>query len=488
MNKKKFIHLFIGLAIMILFRFIPVGILPNVTEIGMQVIGVFIGTIYLWTTIDPMTSSLISIIMLALTDYADSATLLTSVFGNSTVIQVFFLTIFTGAVTNRRLTVYIARWIMTRKFVEGRPWVFTFVMLLGSYLLGAFINCFVPIFLFWPVLYDVYEQVGYKKTDAYPKLMTLCVVIAALLGFPVAPYMQNGLALLTNYRGLLESYPTLASMAGVTISNGSYFIGCFVLGIILVVVTTLVMRFIFRPNVEPLKKITIEMLEKNPLPPMNFAQKVLGVSLIVFIFMMLVPSLLPNVPGLSFLNQNSVAMIVLLVTLLCFIPAEDGPVLKINEVMGKEFAWPTYFLIAAAIILGSVLTNEATGVTAFLNAVLSPIFSGMSTMTFTVLFLVICVLLTNICNSLVIGMIMQPVILTYCATALVNPAPLITLLIYTVLSSAACTPAASPFAAMLFGNKEYLTSGDIYKYSVIFVAFNVAVILIVGIPFINILL
>ncbi|MCD7893818.1 MAG: anion permease [Erysipelotrichaceae bacterium] len=488
MNKKKFIHLFIGLAIMILFRFIPVGILPNVTEIGMQVIGVFIGTIYLWTTIDPTTSSLVSIFMLAFTDYADSATLLASVFGNSTVIQVFFLTIFTGAVTDRGFTAYIARFIMTRKFVEGRPWVFTFVMLFGAFLVAVFVGPFIPMFLFWPVLYDVYEQVGYKKSDAYPKIMTLAITIAALIGFPVPPYMSNGLALLSNYRGLLENFPALSAMSGITISDGSYFIACFLLGVILIVITTLVMRFILRPDVEPLKKVSIEMLEKNPLPPMNFAQKCVGISLVVFIFIMLVPSLLPNLPVLSFLNQNSVAMLIVLVTLLCFIPADDGPVLRLNEIMGKNFAWPTYFLIAAAIILGSVLTNEATGVTAFLNAVLSPIFTGMSTMTFTILFLVICVVLTNICNSLVIGMIMQPVILTYCATAGVNPAPLITLLIFTVLSSAACTPAASPFAAMLFGNKEYLTSGDVYKYSTTFVVINVIVILVVGIPLVNILL
>ena len=62
-NNMYFVHILIGLAIMFVFRFIPVGILPHVTEVGMQILGIFIGTIYLWTTIDPTVSSLISISM-----------------------------------------------------------------------------------------------------------------------------------------------------------------------------------------------------------------------------------------------------------------------------------------------------------------------------------------------------------------------------------------------------------------------------------------
>lgn len=485
--KSSYIHFLIGMAIMIAFRFIPLGVLPNVTEVGLQVMGVFIGTIYLWSTIDPTVASLASIFMLTFTSFSTSSNVLMSCFGNPTVVQLLFLMIFMGGLTNRRLTVYIARWITTRKMIEGRPWVFTFVMLLGTYVMSVFIGAFAPIFLFWPVLYGIFEEVGFKKKDAYPKLMIIGIVIAALIGFPVPPYMSNGLALLGNYRGLLNNFPTLMGMEGALVSDASYFIGCFALGLLLIVATVLIIKFIFRPDVSPLKKISIEMLEKNPLPPMSMSQKVYGIFLCVFIFIMLVPSLLPNVPILSFLNKNSLVMPLVLTCLLTLLEFDDGPVLKLNEVMGKDFAWATFFLCTSAILLGSVLTNEATGITAFLNAVLSPIFAGMSGMMFTIVLLLMAIILTNICNSLVIGMILQPVALTYCVSAGINPAPIITLLIFTVLLSAACTPAASPFAAMMFGNKEYLSSGDVYKYSTVFVLIEFVIIIVVGIPFINLL-
>ena len=487
-KNMSYIHFAIGLLIMLIFRFIPVGVLPNVTEPGLQIMGIFIGTIYLWTTSDPSVASITAIVMIGLSDFTTAGGALVGCFGNATVIQMLFLMIFMGGLTNRRLTVYIGRWILTRKVIEGKPWVFTTAILLGSYCMSVFIGCFAPIFLFWPVLYGIFEDVGFKKTDKYPKLIVIGVVLGALIGFPVPPYMSNGLALLGNYRGLLPNFGNLSEMPGVMIADGTYFIACFIMGLLLIVSVVLVMRFVFRPDVEPLKDVTIEMLEKNPLPPMNKAQKIYGVSLVVFIFCMLVPSLLPTVPVLSFLYQNSLLVPVALTVILCLLRGEDGPVLDMQSVMGKDFAWPTFWLCTAAIYLGGVLTNEATGITPFLNTVLSPIFTGMSGAVFTVVLLLVTVVLTNICNSLVIGMIMQPVVLTYCVSAGVNPAPIITLLIFTVLLSAACTPAASPFAAMLFGNKDYLTSGDVYKYATTFVLVELAIILVIGIPFINLLL
>lgn len=116
--KASYVHFIIGFAIMLLFRFIPLGVLPNVTEIGLQVIGIFIGTLYLWTTIEPTVASLVSIFMLAMSDFAPAGDVLANCFGNPTVVQMLFLMIFMGGLTNRKFTVYIARWIMTRKFME----------------------------------------------------------------------------------------------------------------------------------------------------------------------------------------------------------------------------------------------------------------------------------------------------------------------------------------------------------------------------------
>ncbi len=474
---KSLIFIAIGLAIMFGFRLIPEGVLPHVTPVGLQVLGIFIGTIFLWTTIDPLTSSLISLVMLCLCDYAPVAGVLQQAFGNPVVVQMLFLMIFMGGLTNRKLTVYIARWIMTRKFIEGKPWVFTATMLFGAYVMAVFIGAFAPIFLFWPVLYGVFEDCGYKPKDKYPTIMLIAIVIACLIGFPVPPYMGNGLALLGNFRGLVQSFPALA---GANVSDAAYFFTCFTLGIMELLMVVGVMKFVFKPDVEPLKQITIEKLNANPLPPMNTAQKIYFGLLVAFVICMLFPSLLPTWPVFSYLYANSYAVGIALVVVACAIPTEDGPVMRFNAVMG-EMSWPTYYLCVVAILIGSVLTAESTGITAFLNAILSPIFSGMSGFVFALVLVVATVVLTNISNSLVIGMILQPVVLTYCATSGANPGPFIALLIFTVLGTAACTPAASPFAAMLFGNPKWLDTNDVYKYSITIVACEVVFLLSVGV-------
>lgn len=60
---RRAVHSLVGVAIMFLFRYLPLH-LPEVTPVGMEIIGVFIGTLYLWTTVDPVWSSLLSIFMI----------------------------------------------------------------------------------------------------------------------------------------------------------------------------------------------------------------------------------------------------------------------------------------------------------------------------------------------------------------------------------------------------------------------------------------
>ena len=148
----------------------------------------------------------------------------------------------------------------------------------------------------------------------------------------------------------------------------------------------------------------------------------------------------------------------------------------------KSFSWSTYFLIASAILLGNTLTDESTGVSAFLNTVLMPLFEGVPVAAFAIIIMLLTVVLTNLCNSFVIGLLLQPIIATFCLASGMDSAPVVSMMILFVLSSAAITPAASPFAAMLFGNKEWLQPKEIYKYTLMFIAIELAVVLLISLP------
>ena len=164
MNRKSFpvsaktIHAIIGVAIMLLFPRLPIA-LPHVTPVGMEILGIFIGTLYLWTTVDPIWASLLSIFMVGVSSYAPMPQVLQSAFGAPVVVQMFFLMIVMNCLVHNHLTAYIGRFFLTLKINNGRPWVFSAMLMFGSMLMAAFIGAFSPIFLFWPVLYDIFEDI-----------------------------------------------------------------------------------------------------------------------------------------------------------------------------------------------------------------------------------------------------------------------------------------------------------------------------------------
>ena len=314
--------------------------------------------------------------------------------------------------------------------------------------------------------------------------MLTLVVVAALIGFPMAPFAQNGLALLTNFTNITANLPG----GPIVVNNAAYMAVAIILGLIMIVANILFAKFVIRPDVTKLKNYDVDMLNKNPLPPMEPRQKVIGISFVILILGMLLPSLFPTLPGMAFLSSNSLGLALLMVAVLGAIRIKGKSVLEIPQVMATNFNWGAYFIIVAAILLGSVLTSDNTGVSAFLSVVLSPIFQGMSPMVFTVLLMAMAVLLTNLCNSLVIGMILQPVIVTYCTQTGANPAPIVTLLIIFVLLSAAITPAASPFAAILHSNKEWVPTKYVYQYTIPFVILELIIVLVIGVPLANLLM
>lgn len=197
-NKKNTIYSIIGIAIMLFFQYIPMSN-EFITPVGQKVIGVFLGTIFLWSTGSMIWPSLLSVVLLGYFDFMPMSQVVSDWMGNSTLIMIFFLLVLVGCFTYHKCTLYVARFFLTLKILERRPWVFTFVVLFGVYCMATFVNPWAGVFLFLPVVHNVCEELGFEKRDKYSKLMTIAVVMSALLGFPTAFYNGTILALNANY-------------------------------------------------------------------------------------------------------------------------------------------------------------------------------------------------------------------------------------------------------------------------------------------------
>lgn len=202
----------------------------------------------------------------------------------------FFLMIVMNCLVHNHLTAYIGRFFLTLKINSGRPWVFSAMLMFGSMLMAAFVGAFSPIFLFWPVLYNIFEDIGMKKGDKYPIIMIILIAFGAMLGFPVPPYSGNSLALLNNFSTITENMGNK-----VVVNNAAYMLLAVVHAVIAVTVIILFCKYVLRPDVSKLKDLDVETLKKNPLPPLNNNQKFMAVSFILYILFFC--NLLPDADG-----------------------------------------------------------------------------------------------------------------------------------------------------------------------------------------------
>lgn len=453
------------------------GVLVEVTRMGMIATMIFLGVVYLWTFVDTLWPGFLGLLMLIFCGYAPANQILSMFFGNPMVVMIFFLMIFASAIVHSNIAAWLARWLMTRDFIEGRPWVMTATLLVGTYCV-SFLDQVTACFLMWPILFSIFEETGYKKGDGYVSIMTVYVVIAILCSFATDPFKGGAFYLLVNLQSLAAGD---SGMAVPVLNTAAYLVFGVAVSLCSIAMLLLLMRFVFRVNVSPLLRLNVAALKKEPLPPMTANQKILLAVFFFYAMWLLLPSLIgkENAVG-AFLTRNTMAGSAVAVLLICIIPVKGRPVADIC-VSNAVYPWRVFFLIAFAMLLGGAMTAKGTNVALLMECAMRSMLSGFSVSALTIAVILLGISLTNFCNSVVLGLVLTPVLLAVSHAFGFSAAPIMACFIFAVLI-AACTPAASPFAALLFGNTKWVSKTDMIKHSVIASAVVAGVVIIVGMP------
>lgn len=377
----------------------------------------------------------------------------------------------TGAITEEGICEYISRWFITRKINNGHPWIFTSMLLLGVYLLSALTAPSPTIFIFWPILYSLFASLGYREGDRYATLMLISVVMAASFGFATTPFKGALPGLIGNY----------TKVTGTAIGYLPYMATAVVISLTAIAAILLLMRFVLKPDVTLLKQIDTELFNKAPLPPMNLRQKSLSFALAFFIVWVLSPSILPKGGLQQLMSDTQNAVPVFIITICCMVHIDEKPLVSFKNIASKYMIWPVILIVGSALTIGNALTDESTGITVLLNQILTPVFEGQSPLVFTITIVVIACILTNICNNMVVGMLLIPIIHVFSQQIGVGSASIAVLSLYMVCI-AVVTPAASTTSAILHGNTRWLKTGEIYKYGIVMTLVSLIVVLVVGLP------
>jgi len=473
---KYWIHTAIGLLLMFGIPLLPP--IEPITEIGMQLGGIFIGVVYLWTMVETFWPSLLAAVAIAFTDYAD-ITMIMSFFSNYNVLIALFAMILYGGVSSCGLTQYIGQWFLSRKIINGRPAVFTFFMVALVYVVSAFVDPLLALFVIWPVILSILESVGYKKTDKYPKILLLATFIALQMGLCLWGFFPPTVIILSSFE--------VAS--GIPVQYLMYMVLNVLTSLIYMFVVVLVIKFVLRPDMSKLKNFTIEDVKKNPLPPMNIQQKIyIGVIIAILLYVLL-PMFLPAGSALAalFARLDLFGFFLLAIAVLALIRIDGVPILDAPKVTKECVIWDMFLMLVIIMFYSTSLLDEATGIQDWLIGILVPFFSGHSPIVFMISILVVGTIITNVANNAVTGAILMQIIVAVAPSlGLTNMVPLAMILTLAVFL-AALTPAASPYAAVMHTNKEWLSSSDILKYGTVMIVVAFLIYVVIGLPLANFL-
>ena len=353
----------------------------------------------------------------------------------------------------------------------------TFILLFAAFVAGALVNELVSIFIFWSIYYSIAKEFGFKPFDKYSTLMICGIAFcggtaaATTLPFKLGPLVW------------LESY---TQVTGVDIPYVKYVLFALPLCVLAVVAYTLIMRFVFRPDVSALKKINENFVNTNSLK-LNKNQKIAFAFIFLLMVLLLAPSFLPeNIPGVSVLsNLGNAGIMILVIVLMSVVRVEKKPLMDFRK-YAKNISWDIYILFIVVLPLASLLTSDMTGITPAIVQGLSPMLAGRSTLVFAFIVLFSGALLTNVSNNAVLGIVYINLMCPIAEVMNIDVFPIVAVMMFTI-QLAYLTPAASAPAAMVFSNNKWVKTKDVMKTWAIILPILFIIFFALGMPWANLI-
>lgn len=472
-NHLLVVHTLMGLFLMFIFGHIVPPIYP-ITPLGMQIVGVFLGLIWLWCFVGFLWPSLFGFAAFALTDFATMGQIVSMSFGNNVVVLLLFSMILFGSPQHVGATTYITRWFLTRKIFNHRPIVFSFVFILATYALSLAVNVTPALVLMWSVLYGVLKDLKYEKGEKFTSLMIVGTFLGAISGQATLPFSGSTLAILGTFTALSDyEIPVLP-----------YMLMGLIMSLVVIAGYALFMKVVCKS--EDLRKIAhvnSEMFSKEALAPMSLLQKANFLGMLVFVVLMLLPSFLPDgfilTQWLDSLGATGIA--ILLTGLMVLIRIDGKPLLDFSAVAAKSVNWDIWVMVAIALAVSNALTHESTGVVEWMISAFEPILGGHSPLMFFIIMLLFGIVATSFASAMVLSISLMPVLVVFGEQAGAN-LPAVTTVFVLLVHYSIILPSASVFAAMLWGNEAWISGKDVFKYGLAIVAIATVVAVAMMMP------
>ena len=166
--KKQQKHFLIAiLAGVLLYFLLPEA--NGLTKAGIAMLSVFLPTIYLWLTCGTSWTSLLSVTVAVLLGTYAGANAYRTLWGNVVCAAIIPFMMVATVLEESGAFEWIVKWIISRKFIHGRPTLFMIMLTLAMIIISIFTAPQVVAVLFFKLLEDVTTSIGYTKEDSFYK-------------------------------------------------------------------------------------------------------------------------------------------------------------------------------------------------------------------------------------------------------------------------------------------------------------------------------
>lgn len=451
--KRKNMKIWIKVAIMLGLMF-GIGYLPpfgNITPMGMKVLGAFIGTLFGWLTLDFIISSLVGLVVLGLFGYAGGvAGTMSAGFSDNTVVVMVFSFILVAGLNKVDLTGALAGWFLSRKFVEGRPYVLLAVLFVAAYVVGA-INAFAAILLLWNVMYKIADKVGYQRRSTIMAYILTGIVFFAGNGQYIFPWKVGSIM-----------FASPMTQMGIIVPQGQWYLTVIISQLAFLLFFVL-MAFVLRLDLSAFrdKELFAEMRGQEWTTKQKW-----GLTFFAFMTVFLtLPEFLPTTDFVTKWKSWGLIGATVIVILAGYVITVDGERLfpNIADLCKEGMQWDVWLMIVATMPLSAALRSEDTGIISTAIGFVMNMIGDMNWILFTIVCAITLGLLTQVTHNIIIALVMFPPFLQICIN--MGGEPILWWFVnFWAIMAAYTTPAASGYAAILHGNSEWFSPRQTYGF------------------------
>ena len=462
------INSIITIAIMVGFKYV-MRVSEPLTPMGIEILGIFIGVIYGWLIVgDIFWPSLLGLVMLGLTDWSTVPNAFKTGFGHNNVMLMISFFLFTNVINAAGVTEYIARWITSRKFTEGKPYLIAGMIWLAAVVLYFMVTATAACLLMFALVIEISKAYDLKPGNAWTSMILIGMVVIGSTSYILLPYKSLPLVVFSSYEAL----------GGVPINYGIYMLIVVIVTILISAMIFITVKYFVKPDVSA---ITSKKVDLENMPKLTAYQKLVFVYFVITITLVIIPNFVPADVWLSsFLKTVGTPGIMSLSVMLWYaLRWKEGK--EITELFSHGISWGVIFILACALTVAAAVADPATGIQDWLTLKLTPLVAGKSPFMLTCILCLVALILTNVANNQSVAAIITPLLLSI---GMATDANIHVLLMCLIMSCNAgfCTPPASATASILFGTTTWVPGKQPYIFGLIYSVYSFILCMFVMYP------